>query len=294
MPRNRSRSRALLPAGAVRAGVAAALLVLGLTAAGVPARASAGVQHLAVPAYFDPGGSPGSTYWTRLAQGAPAVGISVANPGSGPGTAFDQSYANAIRAAAQAGVRVIGYVDTGYFGTTGRTTRGGQTSTSAWTAQVEGDVDNWYRWYGGYGLAGIFFDDAQNVCGTGNAYVNLYIAVGSYTKQHHAGALTVDNPGAAADQCYSSAADVLVMFEGTYAAYTSWSAPSWELSSADPNRFWHLVYATSTRAAMENAVALSEQRNAGYLYVTDDDLPNPWDTLPADAYWSDELSRTGA
>lgn len=137
------------------------MLVLGLTVA--PARASATVQHLAVPAYFNPGGGPGSTYWTQLDQSAPAVGISVANPGSGPGTAFDQSYANAVQAAAQAGIKVIGYVDTGYFGTTGRTTRGGQTSTSAWTTQVEGDVDDWYHWYGGYGLAGIFFDDAQNV-----------------------------------------------------------------------------------------------------------------------------------
>lgn len=259
-----------------------------------PAHASAAGQHLAVPAYFNPGGGSGSTYWTQLDQGAPTVGISVANPNSGPGTAFDQSYANAVQAAAQAGIKVIGYVDTGYFGTTGRTTRGGQTSTSAWTAQVEGDVDNWYRWYGGYGLAGIFFDDAQNVCGADNAYVNLYIAVSTYVKQSHAGALTVDNPGAPADQCYSAAADVLVMFEGTYASYVSWSAPSWELNSADPNRFWHLVYATSAQSDMENAVALSKQRNAGYLYVTGDVLPNPWDTLPTGSYWSDELTRTGA
>lgn len=97
-------------------------------------------------------------------------------------------------------------------------------------------MDNWYGWHGGYGLAGIFFDDAQNVCGTGDSYVDLYIAVSTYTKQDHPGALTVDNPGSPADQCYSSAADVLVMFEGTYASYTTWSAPSWELDSpAEPD-----------------------------------------------------------
>jgi chitodextrinase len=287
------RASSSLPARVLRACVAAAMVVIGLTATVGPAHASVTVQHLAVPAYFNPGASPGSTYWTRLGQGAPAVGISVANPASGPGTAFDQTYANAIQAAARSGIKVIGYVDTGYFGTTGRTTRGGQTSASAWTTQVQGDVDNWYRWYGGYGLAGIFFDDAQNVCGSGNAYVNLYIAINTYTKQNHAGALTVDNPGAPADQCYSSAADILVMFEGTYASYTSWSAPSWELGS-DPNKFWHLVYATSTQADMENAVALSKQRGAGYLYVTNDVLPNPWDTLPTGSYWTDELARTGA
>src|SRR3569833_3583485 len=213
---DRSRTSSSLRVRVLRACVAAAMAVVGLTATVSPAHASVTVQHLAVPAYFNPGGSPGSTYWTQLGQGAPAVGISVANPGNGPGTAFDQSYANAIQAAAQAGVKVIGYVDTGYFGTTGRTTRGGQTSASAWTTQVEGDVDNWSRWYGGSGRAGIFFDDAQNVCGPNNSYVNLYAAVSTYTKQNHGGALTVDNPGPAADQCNASAAAILEMFEGAY------------------------------------------------------------------------------
>ena len=30
------------------------------------------------------------------------------------------------------------------------------------------------------------------------------------------------------------------------------------------------------------------------MYVTPDDLPNPWDTLPTGAYWSDELTKAGA
>ena len=40
------------------------------------------------------------------------------------------------------------------------------------------------------------------------------------------------------------------------------------------------------------------QRNVGWIYVTDDDLPNPWDTLPA--YWTNLTAlvaayrRTGA
>jgi hypothetical protein len=291
---DRPCDRGSLPVRVARLCAATVLLLVGMTAAVAPADALPTVQHLAVPAYFSPGGSPGSAYWSQLDQGAPAVGIVIANPDSGPGAAFDQGYADAIQAAAQAGIKVIGYVDTGYFGTTGRTTRSGQTSTSAWTTQVKGDVDNWYRWYGGSGLAGIFFDDAQNVCGPNNSYVNLYAAVSTYTKQNHGGALTVDNPGAAADQCYASAADILVMFEGTYSSYTTWSAPAWELNSANPNQFWHLVYGTATQADMERAVSLSKSRNAGYLYVTNDALPNPWDTLPTGAYWSSELTQTGA
>jgi chitodextrinase len=304
--RNSPRRRARWLAGAA----ALALAGLGLAAPAATARATANgsntatgraatantatVQQIGVPAYFNPNASPGSGYWTQLDQGSPAVGVAIANPNNGPGAAFDQGYANAVQAASSAGVKVIGYVDTGYFGTTGRTTRGGQTTTAAWTAQVESDVDNWYSWYGGYGLAGIFFDDGLNDCGTNNAHVALYQAVGDYVKQNHSGALTADNPGTAADQCYASAADVLVMFEGTYASYTSWSAPAWELDSSTPNQFWHLIYDTPTQADMENAISLSKQRNAGYLYVTDDNLPNPWDTLPTGAYWSDELTQTGA
>lgn len=257
------------------------------------AAATPAVQHLAVPAYFYPGGT-GAGFWTQLDQGSPGVGIATANPDNGPGAAFDQNYANAIQAASSAGRQVIGYVDTGYFGTSGRTTRNGQTSTSAWTSQVESDVTNWYSWYGSYGLSGIFFDDALNDCGTGDAHVNLYSAVNTFTKQNHSGALTVDNPGSPADQCYASAADILVMFEGDYTDYTNWTAPAWELASANPDQFWHLVYATPTQADMENAMSLSRQRNAGYVYVTPDDLPNPWDTLPTGGYWTDELTQTGA
>src|SRR5690242_12796939 len=91
-------------------GLATVLAVLAVGAgAGFgagPAAAQATTQHIAVPAYF----SPSSSYWTQLTQGAPTVGVAIANPNNGPGTAFDQGYATAIRAAANAGVRVIGYV----------------------------------------------------------------------------------------------------------------------------------------------------------------------------------------
>jgi len=270
----------------MRRSAVLAAAVLAVSVGATPADAAATGQHIAVPAYFNPSGS---TYWTQLDQSAPAVGVAIANPNNGPGTAFDQGYADAIRAAANAGVRVIGYVDTGYFGTTGRTTRTGQTTVAAWTSQAEGDVATWYSLYGSYGLGGIFFDDALADC----AHVGLYETVNAYTKQNHAGAYTVDNPGTAAESCYADAADTIVMFEGSYASYTGWSAPAWELSYGDPNKFYHLVYATASQADEANAMTLSKQRNAGYVYVTPDDLPNPWDTLPTGAYWSDELTRAG-
>jgi len=290
-PRRRGQVARRAEAAVVAAAAALALTVF--SALSGQADAAAGVQHLAVPAYFDPSGS-GSGFWTQIDQAGSGVGIAVANPSNGPGSAAQSGYASAVHAAAAAGVKVLGYVDTGYFGTTGRTTRGGQTTAAAWTAQINADVADWYAWYGSSGLAGIFFDDALGDCGTGNAHVNLYTGINSTTKQAHPGAFTVDNPGSPAESCYASAADVLVMFENTYSAYVSWTAPAWELNYADPGKFWHLVYGTAAQGDMDNAVALSKQRNAGYVYVTPDSLPNPWDTLPTGAYWSDELAKAGA
>src|SRR6185437_10601773 len=73
-----------------RARLAAGAAALALAAFGVAAPAAsantASVQHIGVPAYFNPNGSPGSGYWTQLDQSGSAVGIAIANPNNGPGT----------------------------------------------------------------------------------------------------------------------------------------------------------------------------------------------------------------
>jgi len=55
-------------------------------------------------------------------------------------------------------------------------------------------------------------------------------------------------------------------------------------NSYPSERFWHLIYATA-EADLLDAIALSKQRNAGWIYVTDDTLPNPWNSLPDGTYW---------
>jgi hypothetical protein len=268
----RSLTRTLLSA-------AVAVTLAAVPAAAIASHQDAATIHVAVPAYFYPG-----QYWTQLDDAAPTVGLAVANPDSGPGSAANSDYATAISGARAAGVKVIGYVDTGYFGTTGRTTRGGQTTVAAWTAQVESDVDSWYSWYGSAGLSGIFFDDGLNDCG----HVQLYEDIRGYVQTHSSGATVVDNPGTGAEQCYTEAADTLVTFEGTYATYASYQPPAWE-ATADPGQLWHLLYGTP-QSDLAAAVSLAKSRNAGYLYVTPDDLPNPWDTLPTASYWTQELN----
>ncbi|MEU1294824.1 spherulation-specific family 4 protein [Streptomyces sp. NPDC005840] len=245
----------------------------------------AAAQKVSVPAYFAPG-----ALWNRLGQGAGTVGLAVANPDSGPG-AGDAQYTSAITAAHNAGVTVIGYVRTGYFGSTGITTKSGSTDPAEWMRQIKSEVDTWYRLYGSAGLGGIFFDEGQNDCGPGNANVNRYTELRSYVESRHgASSVVVDNPGTGAAQCYTAAADTLVTFEGSAATYRTFQPQAWE-AGASPDKIWHLVYESPDETSLRSTMALARQRNAGHVYVTPDTLAgNPWDSLPPESYWNTELS----
>ena len=264
-------------------------LVLAVNAA--PAGAAATNQVIGVPAYFQ---MDDDSSWSTLDSSG---GVAIVNEDNGPGTAFDPALATRIQAAKAAGLRVIGYVDTGWFGQSSeqRQTRDGGTSESSWTRQAEGDIDAWYNMYGSYGIDGIFFDDAWGTCD----YKGLYDTVAQYARNAsvndgYAQAWIVDNPGEDVDSCYlsdSNAADTFVDFEGSYDDYTNWQPKDYELS-ADPGRLWNLVYGASD-SQMASAMAMSRADNAGYIYVTDRSLDsNPW--LTTASYLSDEQSQIGS
>lgn len=247
--------------------------------------ASADAQKVSVPAYFAPGAT-----WDRLNGGAGTVGLAVANPGSGPGGG-DAQYTSAIKAAHAAGVTVIGYVRTGYFGSTGITTTSGSTDPAEWMRQIKAEVDVWYRLYGTAGLGGIFFDEGQADCGPSNTHVNRYTELRDYVESRYgASAVVVDNPGTGAAQCYSAAADTLVTFEGSAASYRTFQPQAWEAGAA-ADKIWHLVYDSPDETSLRETMALSRKRNAGHVYVTPDTLANnPWDSLPPESYWNTELT----
>jgi hypothetical protein len=226
-----------------------------VTVSGTPA------QRMAIPAYFDPG-----SRWTQLQKGAPVVGLAIINPDSGPGAAYDAGYYSTTHAAQSKGVTILGYVYTGY----------GARPASA----VRKDIDRYRSWYA---VDGIFLDEASNECGDKGYYQGLH----DYIKGR--GGKVVINPGTVTPECYIATADIIVNFEDDYSHYKGWKAMGWEKKYA-ADRFWHLVLNTS-QANMPNALSLSKARHAGWVYVTPDKLPNPWDTLPTGSYWTDELHR---
>ncbi len=226
------------------------------------AASARGAQRLAIPSYFYPG-----PLWTQMEDAAPQVGLAIINPDSGPGAASDPAYAAQVTSAQGAGIAVLGYVHTSY---------GARAS-----AAVEAEIDSYYAWYP---VDGIFLDEAATDCGTEPYYASLT----AYVKSKGGAGTVALNPGTTTSECYMSAGDIIVTFESAYSDYLSWSPAGWE-SGYPADRFWHLIHGTS-ESHMPNAVILSQSRGVGWVYVTPDSLPNPWDTLPSGSYWTNELA----
>ena len=249
-------------------------------------------QQIAMAAYSNPTGDPAA--WNRLIDAdSTKASVLVANVLNGPGSTKDDAWADVINRAHASGKKVLGYVDTGYLGQAdGRTTRLGSTQTQDWVAQMEQDVSAWYSLYGS-SIDGIFFDDGYNVCGTDDQFSDTYADVNQYTKRYHPGAMTVLNPGTVVPQCYENSADTLLTYEGSYAGYfgneanaaLNYQPLGW--TPSDPSKIWNII--SNPPAAGITAVAQAAQsRDVGYVEITDDVQPNPYDQQPDDAYWSAE------
>jgi hypothetical protein len=220
-------------------------------------------QAIAVPSYFRD--------WSSMLAEAPPVRIVVMNPYNGPDTSQSSTYVTLVQNAHAAGALVLGYVYTSY----------GTRSASA----VQTDIDRYYTWYP---VDGIFFDETDNNnCTLEGSYYNpLY----NYVKGKDADAIVALNPGAATASCYLDSADIIVTFEGLYSTYASsfsTSGRDWE-TPANASRIWHIVHTTQTESDMHQALTLSRQRNAGYVYVGID----TYSALPP--YWSAEADDVTA
>ena len=182
------------------------------------------------------------------------VSVAVMNPANGPGPAPDAGYARVLGEAKAKGVRVLGYVATGY---------GTRTSVLA-------DIDAYKRFYG---LTDIFLDEATTDCVSLATYLPWVAAVRAN------GGLAAVNPGMVPASCWGTAADLIVTFEGSFDAYLQYASPPW-MDDLPASSFWNIVYAVP--AGSEPFVReLAGRHHTGLLYATEDGLPNPYDSLSA-------------
>lgn len=230
-------------------------------------------QSLAVPMYEYP--TIGS-YWDDITgAGGSSLPFVIVNPGSGPGASVDATYTSEIAENTADGIRSIGYVHSNY------QARNYQ--------DVYDDIDDWYQMYPG--ISGIFIDlvtdgDADDVCYIAGLY--------NHVKNTHPNDLVILNPGTNISANYEPYGDIFMNAENNFATYqSSWNVmhPGWEDNPAYQNRFWHAVHTTDP-SDLAAAITLTRNNNAGWVYITDDTMPNPYHVTPT--YWNSEISSVGS
>lgn len=230
------------------------------TAAPAPA-ASGAVTGTIIPLYT----APTDPSWAAVAAAKaahPAVPVlAVVNPANGPGAAPSADYSAGIAKLTAAGVKVIGYVHTLW---------GARPA-----AELQTEMGEWQSWYPG--VSGIFFDEMANAAGH-EAY---YSGLTAYAKGRGLG-FTIGNPGADSSASYVGTEDVILIYENSglpsAAALGGWHA------SYDRSNFGVIPYAVGS---LDTSFVQSAKQYVGYIYMQNDTLPNPWDSVPP--YLSDLL-----
>lgn len=238
-----------------------------------PARAAVTNQSIAVPMYEYP---TIGTFWDDITgAGGGTVPFVIVNPASGPGVAADPIYTSEIAENTTDGIRSIGYVYSSY-------------QTRNWQ-EVYDDIDDWYQLYPG--ISGIFIDLVEDNTAAELCYIaGLY----NHVKNVHPNDLVILNPGTNINPTYEPYGDIFMNAENTLSVYqSSWSImyPGWEDNPANQNRFWHAIH-TADPVDYTTALNLTRANNAGWVYITDDVMPNPYKVTPT--YWSTEVSDVDA
>jgi Spherulation-specific family 4 len=227
-----------------------------------------------VPAYFYPNGV-GRDLWNRLASDAGSIHVeAILNPASGPGTKKDPNYVAVVNNLRIAGGSVFGYVSTQY----------GNRDMAA----VTKDINTYIEFYN---INGIFIDEMANNTDRLPYYEEIY----HFIKGLHSDFKVIGNPGMAYTlESYLAAADALVIFEGSGARHAYFRplliAP-WVLKYP-PDRFANIVYAATSETDLLRALDKAARAHAGSVYITDGELPNPYQGLPP--YWAREVAAIRA
>ncbi len=218
-------------------------------------------QGVLVPSYFYPGAC-----WRQNLDFIPKAGhITILNPSSGPGEEIDANYASTSYAARGAGSTVLGYVHT-HYGTRD-------------PVEVVEEVRRYFEWYA---VDGIFLDEVS----VEPSFLGYYQELAGLIRSEDARHLVVLNPGLYPCESYMQIADIIVTVETTFERYQTKRTPPW-VYKYPARRFCHIVYEAMDMTEMLTAIDLSRQRNAGFVFITDDGANNPFDRLPS--FWNQLL-----
>lgn len=211
--------------------------------------------------------------WGELTRpGTPLHWVVLNVSGGGPGTRPDPHCLEAAGRLRNAGVRVLGHLDTIY---------GARAH-----ADLLSDAHRYLDWYR---VDGYLLDRCPGertalpeVRRTVNALrairADAHVVLGHGTHPH---------PG------YAANADQLVTFSGSWADYR-WSQVAEWTADYPPDRFCHFVHGVP-RGHLDEALRIARWQGAATIYFTDrtdrGGRADPWETLPG--YWDEIVSRIG-
>jgi hypothetical protein len=254
------------------------LTLLAAVAVGGPAWASRPVEPLEtlIPLYVYPTHwTPASYVWDDVAAaGATSPVTAIVNPSNGPGGPPNADYLVGMSDLTAGGVATIGYVYTSY----------GDRPIAA----VKADIDAWSDHWVAHGVGGVFVDEVS----TDAADLAYYTELREYIALSPGLSRVVLNPGTTPNPAYlaAGAGDTVVAFEGTA---EDWESFSWNESwthAFPASSYAALVHGGANVSAMQEAVDRAVERGFGAIYVTNDVMVNPWDSIAS--YWGDLLSAS--
>jgi hypothetical protein len=183
----------------------------------------------------------------------PVIAVIAPSP-NGPGGSYDSNFASGIARLQDAGITVLGYLNTQYAGQSLSTVK-------EWTSEYS----NWYN------VDGIFFDCMANWDGDQNYYSNAAAYAESLGLSFNVG-----NPGTSTLQSYVGIDNLLVIYEnpGTPSVSTIRSAAMGDSSS----NFALQAYATNLPS---ESYLSSVSQYVSWVYFTDAGGSDPYQTLPS-------------
>ncbi|MFJ3232808.1 spherulation-specific family 4 protein [Streptomyces sp. NPDC086787] len=224
-----------------------------------------------IPGYAHPLVAP--TEWAELTRpGTPLHWVVLNVSGRGPGSRPDPHCLEAAGRLRNAGVRVLGHLD------------------SAHGTRAPGDLfadahlyADWYR------VDGFLVDRCPADRGDLPEVRRVVTALRGIRDGAHVvlGQGTHPYPG------YAENADQLVTYRGSWADYRWSQAAEWT-ADYPPDRFCHFVHSVP-RGHLDEALRIARWQGAATIYFTDrtdrGGSVDPWETMPG--YWDDIVSRIG-
>ena len=206
-------------------------------------------RQIIIPLYFDD-----ANKWDEVTKYQNEIVI--LNPFNGPGDSVDDNYQNLITKLNNNNDLPIGYIYTN--------------SGNRDINEVKADIDKWLSFYN---IKGFFVDESA----IDTANLAYYQELSDYIKSK-GNYYIVLNPGTMPDEGYFDIADNIIVFEDSVDKLDS------EVCNSNIYKSSIIVY-DANETQMNNIIKTYKCKN---IYVTDDNLPNPYDTLPT--YFDEEIA----